>query len=125
MTVKGSCHCGATQFTVAKRPATVTRWTCSFCSKRGALWAYQDQAEDFVLTTARDRVSTYQWGSYQIEHHHCAICGCGTWSRSPLWDREAKRPMPGKFSVQVNAWLLEDFDPAAQPIAALDGKTLW
>ena len=39
--------------------------------------------------------------------------------------REAKRPMPGKFSVQVNAWLLEDFDPAAQPIAALDGKTLW
>jgi len=125
MTVQGSCHCGATQFTVAKRPATVTRCTCSFCSKRGALWAYQDQEEDFVLTTARDRVSTYQWGSYQIEHHRCAICGCGTWSRSPLWDREAKRLVPGKFSVQVNAWLLEDFDPAAQPIEALDGKRLW
>jgi hypothetical protein len=81
------------------------------CSKRGALCAYQEAEEDFVLTTARDRVSTYQWGSYQIEHHHCAICGSGTWSRSPLWDQDTKRPVPGKFRVQVNAWLLEDFDP--------------
>jgi hypothetical protein len=39
MTIKESCHCGATQFT-AKRPATVTRWTCSF-------WAYQEVEEDF------------------------------------------------------------------------------
>ena len=75
MTIKGSCHCGATQFTIAKRPTTVTRCTCSFCSKRGALWAYQETEGDFVLTTARDRVSTYQWGNYQVEHHHCAICG--------------------------------------------------
>jgi hypothetical protein len=70
MTVKGSCHCGAAQFTIANQPATVTRCTCSFCSKRGALWAYQDNEDNFVLTTARDRVSTYQWGSDQIEHHH-------------------------------------------------------
>jgi hypothetical protein len=125
MAVKGSCHCRATQFTVAKRPETVTRCTCSFCTKRGVLWAYQDNEHDFVLTTARDRVSTYQWASYLVEHHHCAICGCGTWSRSPLWDQQAKRPLPGAFRVQVNAWLLEDFDPGAQPIEVIDGKTLW
>jgi hypothetical protein len=125
MTAKGSCNSGATQFTVAKRPATARRCTCSFCSKRSVLWAYQDQEDDFLLTTACDRVSTYQWGSYQIEHHHCAICGCGTWSRSPFWDREAKRPVPGKFKVQVNAWLLEDFDPNAKLIEVIDGKTLW
>jgi hypothetical protein len=123
MTVKG--HCDATQLTVAKPPETVTRCTCSFCTKRGASWANQDNDDDFVLTTARDRVSTYQWGSYQIEHHHCTICGCGTWSRSPSWDREAKRPVPGKFKVQVNACLLEDFDPDARPIEVIDGKTLW
>ena len=37
---------------------------------------------------------------------------------------EAKRPVPGKFKVQVNAWLLEDFDPGAQPIEviATDGN---
>ncbi len=60
--------------------------------------------------------------SYRIEHHHCAICGCGTWSRSPLWDQQAK--LPGKFR-QVNAWLLDDFDPDAQPIEVIDGKNLW
>jgi hypothetical protein len=38
---------------------------------------------------------------------------------------EAKRPVPGKFKVQVNAWLLEDFDPNAQPIKVIDAKTLW
>ena len=125
MTAKGSCHCGATQFTVMKRPETVTRCTCSFCTKRGASWAYQDNEDDFVLITARDRVSTYQWGIYLVEHHHCAICGCGTSSRSPFGDRQAKRPIAGYFRVQVNAWLLEDFNLGAQPIEVIDGKTLW
>jgi hypothetical protein len=90
--------------------------------QRWALWAHQDREEDFVLTTFRDRVSTYQWGTYQVDHHHCAICGCGNWSRSPLWDRETKQPITGKVQVQVNAWLLEDFDPGAQPIKVLHGK---
>jgi hypothetical protein len=25
----------------------------------------------------------------------------------------------------LNAWLFEDFDPHAQPIKVIDGKTLW
>ena len=77
MALKGSCHCKATQFEVSEAPASVTHCTCSFCSKRGALWAYY-VPKDFRLMTARDRVSTYQWGSYTVQHHHCAICGCGT-----------------------------------------------
>jgi len=107
MSIKGSCHCGATQFRISKRPETVTRCTCSFCSKRGTLWAYCEREGDFELTTSRDRVATYQWGTYSIEHHHCAICGCGTWSRAPLWDVANKRPVPSKFRIQGNAWLLE------------------
>jgi hypothetical protein len=39
MTIKGSCHCGNTQFEVSEAPHSVTRCTCSLCSKRGALWA--------------------------------------------------------------------------------------
>jgi len=125
MTVKGSCHCGATQFTVAKRPDSVSRCTCSFCSKRGVLWAYYENESDFTLITSRDRVSTYQWGSYTIEHHHCAICGCGTWSRSPVWDLATKTPVPGKFKAQVNAWLLDGFEMDAQPVKMIDGKNQW
>ena len=51
---------------------------------------------------------------YLLEYNHCSICRCGTWSRSPVWDRAAKRPIPCKFTVQVNAWLLEHFDLGAQ-----------
>jgi hypothetical protein len=65
---------------------------------------------------------SYEWGTYQVEHHHCAICGCGTWSRSPTSDREANQPASGTFRVQVNAWLMEDFDPDAQPTEVVDGK---
>ena len=104
---------------------TVTRCTAPSVPGMAHSGHTRDAEEDFVLTTARDRISTYQWGNYQIEHHHCAICGCGTWSRSPLWDQEAKRAAPGKFRVQVNAWLLNDFDPNAQPIEVIDGKNLW
>jgi hypothetical protein len=125
MLIKGGCHCGATQFTVVKRPKTVTRCTCSFCSKRGVFWAYYDNEKDFALTTSRDRIATYQWGTYSIEHHHCAICGCSTWSRSPQWDLKKKQPVSGKFKVQVNAWLLEDFVLEAQPIQVVDGKNRW
>ncbi len=86
---------------------------------------YYENESDFALTTARDRVSTYQWGHYTIEHHHCAICVCGTWSRSPVWDSARKQAVPGKFKLQINAWLLEDFDPDAQPVKIVDGKNLW
>ena len=123
MTVKGSCHCGATQFTVAKRPDSVTRCTCSFCSKRGALWAYYENESDFVLTTSRDRVSTYQWRSYSVEHHHCAICGCGTYSEFP--DFSSGTPDYSNPRISVNARLLDDFDVEALPQKRVDGKNAW
>ena len=39
MTIKGKCHCGATAFELSKVPKSVTRCTCTFCAKRGVLWA--------------------------------------------------------------------------------------
>jgi hypothetical protein len=122
MAMKGSCHCGATQFAVEAAPTEVIRCTCSFCSKRGVLWAYYEPA-DFKLTTARDRVSTYQWRSYQVHHHHCAICGCGTYSESPVW--ENNKPVPGKTRVGVNARLFDDFDLDPVPVTVHDGKNMW
>lgn len=122
MTVKGSCHCGATRFEVPAAPETVMRCTCSFCSKRGALWGYYPAA-GFKLTTARDRVSTYQWGSYTIHHHHCAICGCTTYTETP--DFSTGQPDFGNPKVSINARLLDDFDLDAVPVTVIDGKNLW
>jgi hypothetical protein len=123
MPLKGSCHCGATQFEVNEAPTSVAICNCSFCSKRGALHAYYTPAE-FRLITARDRVSTYQWGSYVGQHHHCAICGCGTYSEFPSFD--AGEPNFDDMRISVNARLFGDeFDLAAVPVKHLDGKNQW
>lgn len=122
MPVKGSCHCKATQFEVAEAPASVTRCTCSFCAKRGALHAYYTPAQ-FKLTTARDRVSTYQWRSFTVLHHHCAICGCPTYSESPDWS--TGKPDFDNPRIGVNARLFDDVDLDKIEVVVIDGKTMW
>lgn len=119
MTVKGSCHCGATQFELTQAPDSVTRCTCSFCRKRGVLWAYY-QPEQFRLMTPREQVATYQWRTKTVQHHFCATCGCGTYSESPDWS--TGQPDFDKPRIGVNAWLLDDFDLESAPVTVLDGK---
>lgn len=122
MTLKARCHCGATQFEVTEAPAEVTSCNCTFCSKRGALHAYYSP-EQFRLITARDRVSTYQWNSYIGQHHHCAICGCGTYSEFPSFD--SGKPDFDNPRISVNARLFEDFDAEALPVVKVNGRTGW
>jgi hypothetical protein len=122
MPVKGSCHCGVTQFEVEAAPASLTRCTCSFCHKRGALWAYYTP-EQFKLTTERNRAPAYKWRSFTVEHHFCPICGCGTFTESPEW--VDGKPHPTRRKVAVNAWLLDDFDVDSATIEVIDGRNLW
>ena len=52
MTITGSFHCGKSAFCIeGHMPATLTRCTCSFCSKRGVLWAYFQPASMRVCST--------------------------------------------------------------------------
>jgi hypothetical protein len=122
MAVKASCHCGGTQFEVIAEPDIVTRCTCSFCSKRGALWAYY-KPESFKLLTPLENVATYQWRSRTIKHHHCPVCGCGTYTESP--DFSTGKPDFDNPKIGINARLLDDFELDAVPIEVLDGKNLW
>jgi hypothetical protein len=122
MTLKGSCHCGDTQFELSEAPATVTRCTCSLCSKRGALWAYYTSAQ-FRLIQPATKAATYLWGSRTVKHHFCAGCGCGTYSELP--DRSSGKPNFDNPRVAVNSRLLEGFDLDAAPVVVVDGKNLW
>ncbi len=124
MPLKGSCHCGATQFEVTEAPAEVTECNCSFCAKRGQKHAYYDVAQ-FRLITARDRVSTYQWGHYVGQHHHCGVCGCGTYSEFP--DFSEGFPNFDRMKVGVNARLfdVEAFDIDQVPVKKVNGRTDW
>ena len=124
MALKGRCHCGATQFEVTEAPTEVTECNCSFCAKRGQKHAYYTP-QQFRLTTARDRVSTYQWGHYVGQHHHCAICGCGTYSEFP--DFSTGQPDFEHMKISVNARLfdVEAFDLDAVPVKTVNGRTDW
>jgi hypothetical protein len=122
MTLKGRCHCGAIQFEVSRTPESVTQCNCSICYKKGALHAYYKPAE-FRLTTARDRVSTYQWNDYMVEHHHCSVCGVPAYSEMPGFaDGKVDYDNP---KVSVNARLFEDFDVEALPVVRVNGRTDW
>jgi hypothetical protein len=120
--IKGSCHCGDTQFEVTDAPASVTRCTCSFCSKRGALWAYYQPAQ-FRLTALAGKSATYRWNSRTVKHHFCGTCGCGTYSESPDWS--TGKPDFDNMRIGINAHLFDDFDLQTVPIEVIDGKNLW
>ena len=124
MPITGSCHCGKFAFRVeGEIPAELTRCTCSFCAKRGALWAHYPPAR-FTLTTPESADAIYRWNTKQVAHHFCAACGCTTFSDSPTfepdgnWDGNTHR-------VGVNARLFDDFDAATARVVVIDGKNLW
>lgn len=122
MVLKGSCHCGGTTFEVAEAPETVTRCTCSLCSKRGALWAYYDRTK-FKLLTSRESVATYRWRTRLVAHNFCPVCGCGTFTETPDWS--TGEPNFDNPRIAVNAHLFDDFDLEAVPVEVIDGKNLW
>lgn len=124
MAITGSCHCGKTRFRIAiDLPKSLTRCTCSFCAKRGALYAYC-RPDEFTLLTPDANVATYRWNTKLVAHNFCATCGIPTFSDSPdfqmdgSWDGKSRR-------IGVNARLLDDFDAAAAPVTVIDGKNLW
>lgn len=118
--VKGRCHCGKTAFRIdAELPKSVTRCTCSICSKRGALYAYY-RPEQCSVSAHADQI--YRWGSQLVSSHFCAECGCATYSESPAfapdgsWDARTR-------VIAVNARLLDDFNADEVPVTVVDGKS--
>lgn len=123
MSLTGSCHCGKNRFEIeGALPPELTRCTCSFCSKRGQLYAYY--APSAFKLTSSDADAVYRWNSKMVGHHFCSACGCGIFSDSPAfqrdgtWDGTTRR-------VGVNARLIDGLDAATAPVTVIDGKNLW
>jgi hypothetical protein len=124
MTITGSCHCGKSAFRIeGEIPEKLTRCTCSFCAKRGVLWAYFEPGQ-FQLTTPLTDDETYRWHTQLVAHHFCPVCGCGTFSDTPAyasdgsWDQTTRR-------ISVNARLFDNFIAADADVVMIDGKNLW
>lgn len=124
MTITGSCHCGKIAFEIeGVILAELTRCTCSFCAKRGTLYAYYLPAQ-FRLTTPEADSATYRWNAKLLSHSFFTNCGCGTFSDTPdfqpdgTWDGTTRR-------IGVNARLFDSFDAATAPVTVIDGRNLW
>lgn len=124
MAIVGGCHCGRNRFEIAGDiPEQLTRCTCSFCSKRGALVAYYPP-EQFRYTTPASNIGTYRWNTRQVAHEYCPHCGCSLRSDSPAFEMDGKWDGKTRRSG-VNARLFDGYDAATAPVDVIDGKNLW
>ena len=126
MTLTAHCHCGRNAFEIeGELPKKLTRCTCSFCSKRGHLYAYYKPEQ--LKVTQSDSDAVYRWNTKTIANHFCSACGCDLYADSPdfqgdgSWDGKTRR-------IAVNARLFEDFEgfeAADWPVTVVDGRHLW
>lgn len=71
MALEGRCHCGRNSFRIeGELPEKLTRCTCSFCSKRGHLYAYY--RPDQLEVTQADSNAIYRWNSKTVANHFCS-----------------------------------------------------
>lgn len=123
MTISAHCHCGRTALEVDDElPEQLTRCTCSFCSKRGHLYAYFPP--DKLRVVQADSDAIYRWSSKLVANHFCSACGCDLYADSPAFEPDGK--WDGKTRrIALNARLIDDFEAAEWPVTVLDGKNLW
>ena len=113
--LKGSCHCGAVQIEVARKPSHLTRCNCSICRRHAGLWGYYDRGK-VKISARKGALDRYVWGDKCLWLCRCATCGCVThWL--PI-GRSSKR-------MGVN---FRNFNPAeieSIRIRRLDGANSW
>lgn len=61
----GSCHCGAVQIRVARRPRRLTSCNCSLCRRYATLMAYYPRGA-VSIRHARGATEHYSWGDKMI-----------------------------------------------------------
>jgi hypothetical protein len=115
---RGSCHCGAVQFTVeldASRPTS--RCNCTICSKQ-RFWKAVVPGSAFRLLRGQEMLGEYRFGRDVIGHFFCRTCGVKTFGRGEL------ESMGGVF-YGVNIACLDDLTPAqlaALPVLFENGR---
>ena len=112
--IKGSCHCGAVQFTAKLTDGfrSARRCTCSYCRMRGAIAVSADLG-GINITRGAGLLTVYQFNTNTAKHTFCRHCGIHSFY--------VPRSDPDKISV--NARCLEGVDPAAlKPTSFFDGR---
>ena len=111
-----TCHCGAVQIDVPRKPRRLTSCNCSICRRYSTLWAYYRVAE-VRITAAPGATHEYAWGDKSLKFVRCRNCGCVThWA--PM-DPKADSRM-GVNMRNVEPGVIESIR-----IRRLDGAATW
>ena len=114
--LSASCHCGAVQIEIDRKPQSVTQCTCSICHRYGAQWAYYTRKS--IRVSAQEGVlAAYVWGDKTIEFYHCTHCGCVTHYESVEKNDDSR--------IAVNARTMAPADIGDVPLRTFDGATTW
>lgn len=113
-TLSGSCHCGATGWTLRGDPGSITACNCTLCRRYGALWAY-DYENERIQVTGSTRAYTRRGKPPALEIHFCMECGCVTHWRGTRVDGNGRR------RIAVNVRLASPETVADLPIDHFDG----
>ena len=78
LTYKGTCHCGAFQFSLADISIkSVIICNCSLCTKKGYLWIYPGRGQFQSTKGDFGSLQHYQFGVDKRAHLFCPTCGTG------------------------------------------------
>ncbi|UIJ45660.1 GFA family protein [Sphingomonas cannabina] len=115
MSVTGSCHCGAVNYTLDEpAPTKAMACNCSICRRKGSLLHFA--SADAVTVEGREALTTYTFKSHNIQHHFCTTCGCAPFAEGTAPD--------GKAMVAINLRCTDGIDPDALEITQFDGASV-
>ena len=98
---RGSCHCGAVQFTIRTDPGHSVQCDCSLCKRRGSIMLRCDQS-DLDIQAGHEMLTEYRFNTGVAIHYFCSRCG--------VYMFHKMRKLPDKYAV--NAGCIEGIDVA-------------
>jgi hypothetical protein len=114
--ITASCHCGAIELLLPRKPRTVTDCNCSLCRRYSGLWAFY-ATKDVRIIASPGSMSAYVWGDRSIRHVRCRRCGCVT-----HWEPLARSPVA---KMGVNARHLDPAVVGKARVRHFDGASTW
>lgn len=109
---RGSCHCGAVQFSIVTDPDYSVRCDCSLCRRHVSVMLRCDEG-DLEIISGQDALTTYQFNTRVAVHYFCRHCGVYTFHKM--------RKLPDKYGI--NAGCIEGIDIfALRPVLIVGSK---
>ena len=111
----GTCHCGATHWTLEGDPGPVTACNCTACRRYGALWAYDYVPGRIKVAGPTRSYKRIDKPNPVLEFLFCPTCACVLAWRALIAEPD------GRLRIAVNVRLAPPEAVADLPIDHFDG----